>query len=377
MVLQNDADGPVIRQAVRNIYTNCTNPNFNSSGTDTVAGINNLTVDHHGKERDWVTLPNRKEHFGDLQRMVDNDLYDILLQKIKVPSLQTVMHGKQQSSWAPGLACVRHLNTAYGIQEMTQFMPEIMAFVDLAQGASTPIEHCLAIEDCMANLAMRYDDESKGVDHARWLREVLTTLVYMSFHSAVRQNIKEDMKAVKDTELTWNKIIDTVKRDQRYSAAVGDSGTAAQARAHRVEALSKEIAKHESARAVMLREAEQACTSNESAHVARAARPNDLVCRNCRSEGHNRVDCRGRCAVSWCNADLSAAQPRHAPHCPLEIKSQADYRADQRRDRERAGQRQDDRRQDARRDDRRDRRDDRDDRRDRDQPSRDRRRDGA
>ena len=57
------------------------------------------------------------------------------------------MHGKQQASWAPGLACVRLLNTAYGIQEMTQFMPEIMAFVNLAQGALTPIEHCLAIED--------------------------------------------------------------------------------------------------------------------------------------------------------------------------------------------------------------------------------------
>ena len=156
--------------------------------------------------------------------MVDNDLYDVLLQKIKVLSLQTVMHGKQQASWALGLACVCLLNTAYGIQEMTRFMPEIMAFVDLAQGASAPIEHCLAIEDCMANLAMRYDDESKGVDHARWLREVLTTLVYMSFHTAaVRQNIKEDMKAVKDTELTWNKIIDTVKRDQRRSAAVGRS----------------------------------------------------------------------------------------------------------------------------------------------------------
>ena len=50
----------------------------------------------------------------------------------------------------------------------------------------------------------------------------------MSFHTAVRQNIKEDMKSVKDTELTWNKIIDTVKRDQRYSAAVGDSETTAQ-----------------------------------------------------------------------------------------------------------------------------------------------------
>ena len=117
----------------------------------------------------WVTLPGRREHFGDLQHMVDNDLYDMLLQKIKVPSLQTVMHGKQQASWAPGLACVRLLNTAYGIQEMTQFMPKIMSFIDLAQGASTPMEHCLAIEDCMANLAMRYDDESKGVtvDHAR------------------------------------------------------------------------------------------------------------------------------------------------------------------------------------------------------------------
>ena len=126
-------------------------------------------------------------------------------------------------------------------------MPEIMAFVDLAQGASMPIEHCLAIEDCMANLAMRYDDESKGVNHARWLREVLTTLVYMSFHTAVCQNIKEDMKSVKDTELTWNKIINTVKRDQRYSAAVGDAETAAQVRAHYAEALSKEIAKHESA----------------------------------------------------------------------------------------------------------------------------------
>ena len=149
------------------------------------------------------------------------------------------MHGKQQASWAPGLACVCLLNTAYGIQEMTQFMPEIMAFVDLAQGASTPIEHCLGIEDCMVNLAMRYDDESKGVDYARWLREVLATLVYMSFHSAARQNIKEDMKSVKDTELTWSKIIKTVKRDQRYSTAVGDAETTTQVRAHRAEALSK------------------------------------------------------------------------------------------------------------------------------------------
>jgi hypothetical protein len=113
---KDDADRPIIRQAVRNVYTNCTNPNFNSSGVDTASGINNLTVDSHGHERDWITLPNRKEHFGDLQRMVDNDLYDILLQKIKVPSLQTVMHSKQQSSWAPGPACIRLLNTAYGIQ---------------------------------------------------------------------------------------------------------------------------------------------------------------------------------------------------------------------------------------------------------------------
>ena len=205
-----------------------------------------------------------------------------------------------------------------------------------------PIEHCLAIEDCMENLAMRYDDESKGVDHACRLHEILATLVYVSFHTAVCQNIKEDMKSVKDTELTWNKIIDTVKRDQRYSAAVSDSETAAQVRAHRVEALSKEIAKDESARSVVLLEAERACMSNETAHAARSARPEDLICRNCRATGHNRVDCRGRCAVSWCNADLSVPQPRHAPHCPLEIKSQADYRADQRRDRERAGQRQDD-----------------------------------
>ena len=231
----------------------------------------------------------------------------------------------------------------------------------------------------MVNLAMRYDDESKGVDHTRWLREVLATLVCMSFHTAVCQNIKEDMKSVKDTELTWSKIIDTVKRDQRYSAAVGDAETAAQVRAHRAEALSKEIVKHESARSVVLLEAERACMGNETAHAARPARPEDLICRNCCAPGHNRVDCRGRCAVSWCNADLSVLQPRHAPHCPLEIKLQADYRADQRRDRERAGQRQDDRRQDARRDDRRDRRDDRDDRRDRDRANdgRDRRRDGA
>ena len=205
----------------------------------------------------------------------------------------------------------------------------------------------------MANLAMRYDDESKGVDHARWLQELLATLVYMSFHSAVRQKIKEDMKAVKDVELTWTKIIDTAKRDQRYSAAVGDAETAAQVRAHRIEALSREIVKHGSARSAVLLEAERVCMSNETAHAARPARQEDLICRNCRAPGHNRVDCKGRCAVSWCNADLAAAQPRHAQHCPLEIKSQADYRADQRQDRERGGQRVDDRRQDARRDDRR------------------------
>ena len=123
-----------------------------------------------------------------------------------------------------------------------------MAFIDLAQGASTPMEHSLAIEDCMANLAMRYDDESKGVDHARWLREVLATLVYMSFHSVVRQGIKEDMKSVKDVDLTWQKIIDTVKRDQRYSAAVGATETAAQVRARRVEALNQDCQARECAR---------------------------------------------------------------------------------------------------------------------------------
>ena len=71
---KDDSDRPVIRQAVRNVYGNCTNPAFNNTAADTNSGINNLTVDGHGHERDWVTLPGRKEHFGDLQRMVDNDL---------------------------------------------------------------------------------------------------------------------------------------------------------------------------------------------------------------------------------------------------------------------------------------------------------------
>ena len=90
------------------------------------------------------------------------------------------MHGEQQASYAPGLACIRLLGVAYGIpgiQEMTQIMPKIIAFIDVSQGASTAMEHALTIEDCMANLAMRYDNASKGVDHVRWLRELLATLV--------------------------------------------------------------------------------------------------------------------------------------------------------------------------------------------------------
>ena len=118
---KNDSDCPVIRQAVRNVYGNCTNLTFNnySTATDTNSGINNLTVNAGGDERDCMghVARSAREHFGDLQHMVDNDLYDMLLQKIKVPSLQTVMHGKQQASWALGLACVRLLNPAYGIQE--------------------------------------------------------------------------------------------------------------------------------------------------------------------------------------------------------------------------------------------------------------------
>ena len=96
---KDGADRPIIRQAVRNVYSNCTNLSFNNTAEDASSGINNKTVDVNGKERDWITLPGRKEHFGDLQHMVDNDLYDILLQKIKVRGLQTVMHGKQQANY--------------------------------------------------------------------------------------------------------------------------------------------------------------------------------------------------------------------------------------------------------------------------------------
>ena len=61
------------------MYGNCTSPTFSSTAADTNSGINNLTVDGHGHECDWITLPGRKGHFGDLQRMVDNDLYGVLL----------------------------------------------------------------------------------------------------------------------------------------------------------------------------------------------------------------------------------------------------------------------------------------------------------
>ena len=210
--------------------------------------------------------------------------------------------------------------------------------------------------------AIRYDDASKGVNHVRWLQELLATLDYMSFHSVVRQGINEDMKAVKDADLTWQKIVETVKRDQRYSAAVGDSELAAQVRARRVEALSQEIAKHESARA------QNACLSNQSAHQARVVCAEDIVRRNCRGFGHNRVECRGRCAVAWCNAGLLVPHPKHAVHCPLEIKSQSEYRSDQWQDCERVGG--DRRVNDSRRDPCRDHSDGSRDRRDRDRDDR-------
>ena len=66
---KDDSDHPVIRQAVRNVYGNCTNLTFNNTAADTNSGINNLTVDAGGHECDWVTLPGQWEHFGDLQHM--------------------------------------------------------------------------------------------------------------------------------------------------------------------------------------------------------------------------------------------------------------------------------------------------------------------
>ena len=63
---KDDGDRPVIRQAVRNVYGNCTNPAFSSTAAGSNPGISNLTVDAGGHERDWVTLPGRREHLSNL-----------------------------------------------------------------------------------------------------------------------------------------------------------------------------------------------------------------------------------------------------------------------------------------------------------------------
>ena len=76
---------------------------------------------------------------------MDNDVYDVLLQQVRVKLLKTVLHGKQQASYAPSLASVWLLGVAYSVQEMTLFMPEIMAFIDVSQGASTAMEHALVV----------------------------------------------------------------------------------------------------------------------------------------------------------------------------------------------------------------------------------------
>ena len=183
---------------VGRVCDNCCDPVFDDRATDTVNGISNVTVHPvTGAERNFPTLPGCRDMFGDLQMSIDLDLYYVLLAKCKVKSLEVQLHAKHNVATVPGLTCMRVLNVAYGMSEFSSFMPEIMASVDMAQDAKTPLEHAIMIERTMANLSICYAlADHSGLDG-------VATLVCMTFSSAARYGIKEDMKAAADANVRW------------------------------------------------------------------------------------------------------------------------------------------------------------------------------